>query len=76
MLPAEAERRWTRALHDRFAQCPVTYAEIVDLIDTSLREAANDAELRRPGSGLLHILRELRIPAAQVTGFAPKGSRI
>jgi DNA-binding MarR family transcriptional regulator len=57
----EAERRWTDALHERFAHLPVTYAEIIDLIDTPMREAANDAEMRRRGSGLLHILRELQI---------------
>jgi predicted transcriptional regulator len=59
----EAERRWTDALHEQFAHLPMTYAEIIDLIDTPMREAANDAEMRRRGSGLLHILRELRIPS-------------
>ena len=59
----EAERRWTDALHEQFAHLPVTYAEIIDLIDTPMREAANNAEMRRRGSGLLHILRELRIPS-------------
>jgi predicted transcriptional regulator len=55
----EAERRWTEALHKQFAHLPVTYAEIIDCIDTPMREAANDAEIRWPGSGLLHILRQL-----------------
>jgi predicted transcriptional regulator len=59
----EAERRWTTALHERFVHLPVTYAEIIDLIDMPMREAANDAEMHRRGSGLLHILRELRIPS-------------
>jgi predicted transcriptional regulator len=58
----EAERRWTNALHGKFAHLPVTYADIIDRIDTPMREAANDAEMRRRGNGLLHILRELRIP--------------
>jgi predicted transcriptional regulator len=58
----EAERRWTDALHEQFAHLSVTYAEIIDRIDTPMREAANDAEMRRRGNGLLHILRELRIP--------------
>jgi DNA-binding MarR family transcriptional regulator len=57
----DAERRWTAALHEQFAHWPVTYAEIIDLIDTTIQEAATDAEMRRRGSGLLHILRELRI---------------
>jgi predicted transcriptional regulator len=58
----EAERRWTNALHQRFAHLPVTYGEIIDLIDTAMQEAATDAEMRRRGSGLLHILRVLRMP--------------
>jgi hypothetical protein len=59
----EAERRWTDALHKQFVHLPVTYAEIIDRIDTSMREAATDAEMHRRGSGLLHILGELRIPS-------------
>jgi hypothetical protein len=59
----EAERRWTDALHERFAHLPVTYAEIIDLIDPAIQEAATDAEMGRRGSGLLHILRVLRIPS-------------
>jgi DNA-binding MarR family transcriptional regulator len=59
----EAERRWTNALHERFAHLPVTYGEIVELIDTAMQEAATDAEMRRRGSGLLHILRVLRMPS-------------
>jgi len=39
----------------------VTYAEIIELIDTAMQEAATDAEIRQHGSGLLHILRKLRI---------------
>jgi predicted transcriptional regulator len=57
----EAERRWTAALHEQFAHLPVTHGEIIDLIDTAMQEAATDAEMRRPGSGLPHILRKLRI---------------
>ncbi len=71
----EAERRWTRSLHERFAQCPVTYGEIINLIDTAMREAATDAEVRRRGAGLLHILHGLRIPAAQASGPASKAGR-
>jgi predicted transcriptional regulator len=57
----EAERRWTDALHERFAHLPVIYGEIIDLIDTAMQEAATDAEMRRRGSGLLYILRVLRM---------------
>jgi predicted transcriptional regulator len=67
----EAERRWTDALHEQFAHLPMTYAEIIDLIDSPMREAANDAEMRRHGSGLLHILRKLRIPATRPSRIAP-----
>jgi predicted transcriptional regulator len=59
----ETERRWTAALHEQFAHLPVTYGEIIDLIDTAMQEAATDAEMRRRGSGLLHILRVLRMPS-------------
>jgi predicted transcriptional regulator len=71
----EAERRWTTALHEQFARWPVTYAEIIDLIGTAMQEAATDAEMLRRGAGLLHILRELRIPHTQASAIAPKASR-
>jgi hypothetical protein len=71
----EAERRWTNALHEQFGSLPLTYGEIIDLIDTSMRDAATDAEVRQRGAGILHILRALRIPAAQASGFASKGSQ-
>jgi predicted transcriptional regulator len=72
---AEAERRWTDALHEQFAHWPVTYAEIIDFIDTAMQEAATDAEMRERGAGLLHILRELRIPNTQASGTAQKAHR-
>jgi hypothetical protein len=59
----EAERRWTHALHKQFGHLPVTYAQIIDRIDAPMQEAATDAEMLRHGAGLLHILRELRIPS-------------
>src|SRR5262249_5072140 len=59
----EAARRWSNALHERFAHSPVTYGEIIELIDTPMQEAATDVEMRRRGSGFLHILRELRMPS-------------
>ncbi len=71
----EAERRWTNALHEQFGSLPLTYSEIIDLIDTPMRDAATDAEVRQRGAGILHILRALRIPAARASGFASKGSR-
>jgi hypothetical protein len=58
----EAERRWTNTLHVQFVHQPVTYGEIVHLIDAAMREAATDAEVRQRGAGIAHILRALRIP--------------
>jgi hypothetical protein len=65
VVRTEAERRWTAAVHTRFACLPVTYAEIIDAIDPVMQEAATDAEICRRGGGLAHILRELRIPDVQ-----------
>jgi len=56
-----AERRWTSALHDRFAAMPVTYGEIIELIDDDIRHAATDAELRHRGAGLDLILTRFRL---------------
>jgi len=56
-----AERRWAGDLHQRFSSQPVTYGEIIDAIDLTLQEAATDAELRRRGSGMAHIIHALGI---------------
>lgn len=57
----EAERRWTSALHRKFASMPVTYGEVIERIDRTLATAATDAELRDRGSGLWHILKALKL---------------
>jgi len=56
-----AERRWSSALHARFATSPVTYGEIIELIDDDIRNAATDTELRHHGAGLDLILTRLRL---------------
>jgi hypothetical protein len=57
-----AERRWTDQLHQRFASMPITYGEVIEAIDPSMRAAATEAEMRRRGSGLTYILNKLKIP--------------
>jgi hypothetical protein len=58
-----AERRWTSALTSRFAALPVTHAEIIEAITPALSAAATEAEMKRPGSGLEYLIRELRVSA-------------
>ena len=56
-----AERRWTDALHQRFASMPVTYGEIIEAITPDIREAATKAEMNNRGAGLAYILRTLKL---------------
>lgn len=58
---AEAERRWTKALHDGFASTPLTYGEIVDAITPEIQAAATSAELKDRGAGFAYILRRLKL---------------
>ena len=57
----EAERRWTLDVQRRFISLPVTYAEVIDAIDETLRLAATEAELARRGAGLLTVLDRLKL---------------
>jgi predicted transcriptional regulator len=57
-----AERRWTTAVHRRFASLPITYAEVIAAIDSFMHAAATEAEMRRHGAGLEYILRQLKVP--------------
>jgi hypothetical protein len=57
----EAERRWSSDLHREFAALPVTYGEIIGLIDVAIQTAATDAELHRRGTGIEYIRRELKL---------------
>jgi len=58
---AEAERRWTKALHDSFALKPLTYGEIIDAITPEIQAAATSAELKDRGAGFAYILRRLKL---------------
>jgi hypothetical protein len=60
-----AERRWNDALHEQFGSLPVTYGEILEVIDEAMRAAATDAEMRSRGAGLTYILNRLRIPSTK-----------
>jgi hypothetical protein len=57
----EAERRWSRAITDRFRSTPVTYAQVIEAITVDISKAATDAELQRSGAGCDHIMRELKL---------------
>ena len=57
----QAERRWSDDLLRQYGGQPLTYAEIVDLIDEDLRSSATEAELSRRGAGLLIIQRKLKL---------------
>lgn len=57
----QAERRWSDELLRRYGGQPITYAEIVDLIDEDLRSSATEAEVVQRGSGLLTIQRKLKL---------------
>ena len=60
-MRSAAERRWTDRLLRRFGSQPMTYGEIVDGIDDTMREAATDAELARPGAGFTYIVEALGV---------------
>jgi hypothetical protein len=57
----EAERRWSDALLRTYASSPVTYGEVVELIDEATAAAATDAEMRCRGSGLTSIIRKFKL---------------
>jgi hypothetical protein len=58
---AEAERRWTAALHVRFVSKPITYGDIVAAITPEIQSAATSAELKQRGAGFAYILRRLKL---------------
>jgi predicted transcriptional regulator len=55
----EAERRWHGELFARFDL--KTYSAFVEAIGPDLREAATDAELKKRGAGLNHILQHVKL---------------
>lgn len=58
---AEAERRWSGALHKSFAHQPLTYGDIVAAITSEIQTAATSAELKHRGAGFAYILRRLKL---------------
>jgi hypothetical protein len=54
-----AERRWNDALTKQFIAAPEVFANLVEAIDVELSTATTDAELRKRGSGIHFLLREL-----------------
>lgn len=54
-----AERRWNDALTRRYLGSPKVYAAVVDAIDTDICDAATNAEMREPGSGIALVERRL-----------------
>src|SRR6185295_5377870 len=61
-----AERRWNELFTEEFVASPLVFGRLVDAIDTDLHNATTDAELRKPGSGISFLLKELdrRVPQA------------
>jgi hypothetical protein len=60
-----AERRWSSALHDQYSVTPAVYGEIIGAIDPVMQAAATEAEMRRPGAGILYILNQLQARKTQ-----------
>jgi hypothetical protein len=54
-----AERRWNEALMKQFLAAPDVFGSMMEAIDAELSSAATDAELRKRGSGIHFLLREL-----------------
>jgi hypothetical protein len=59
VVRSAAERRWMTAI----GSMPVTYGEIISLIDTAMTDAATDAEVHRHGGGLDYIIKQLKLGA-------------
>jgi hypothetical protein len=56
---SSAERRWHTALLNRLIGSPDLYAQAVDAIDAKLQDEATEAEMKRTGGGLVHIIGQL-----------------
>jgi DNA-binding transcriptional ArsR family regulator len=56
-----AERRLSDDLHQQFASMPMTYGEIIQAIDADMLAAATEAEMKRRGGGVDHIIRALKL---------------
>lgn len=58
---AEAERRWTAALHRFFASQPLTYGDIIAAVTPEIQAAATREELLHRGAGIAYIMRRLKL---------------
>lgn len=56
---SSAERRWNSALQKRLIDTPDLFAQAVEAIDAELQNAATEAEMKRTGGGLSHIIEQL-----------------
>jgi biotin operon repressor len=70
---AAAERRWSTALHERLVLFPVTYGEVLQVIDAAMQSAATEAELHRPGAGLEYIFGRLKLRATDFPTWKEAG---
>jgi hypothetical protein len=59
-----AERRVSQEIDRRFASDIAAYAQVIGAIDSSLMNAATEAEMKQRGSGIHLIIEHLRIPNA------------
>ena len=57
---AAAERRWSAALHERFSATPELYGKVIEAMDIAMQSAATAAEMKKPGTGLVYIVEQLR----------------
>ncbi len=62
---AAAERRWSADLNDRYAASPTVYGDVISAIDPAMQAAATEAEMHKPGAGLLYILNQLQAQKTQ-----------
>lgn len=56
---SSAERRWNNALLKMLVGVPDLYARAIEAIDATLQHEATEAEMKRTGSGLVHIIEQL-----------------
>ncbi|MFH1346535.1 MAG: helix-turn-helix domain-containing protein [Pseudomonadota bacterium] len=54
-----AEARWNNSLMMQLRAAPEVFAPLIELIDLNLQRTTTETELRKPGSGLPSLLKEL-----------------
>jgi hypothetical protein len=71
-----AERRWNNELLVQYRGEHPLYSRIVDAIDIDLSGSTTDAELRRRGSGVAYLIRELLArDSTFATAFVDRSTR-